>query len=110
MIIPAPPAPSRGDGSPVVGMSMSEASMSEASMSGASSLPEPAAELPDDASSAPDSEDGPAPDDDGDAPDPDELEPVEPAEPVVSANATAGMDAIAAPIPKANASAPTRPT
>jgi len=82
--------------------SMSEASMSEASMSGASSLPEPAAELPDDASSAPD--------DDGDAPDPDELEPVEPAEPVVSANATAGMDAIAAPIPKANASAPTRPT
>jgi len=30
--------------------------------------------------------------------------------PVSSANATAGMDAIAAPIPKATASAPTDPT
>ncbi len=38
------------------------------------------------------------------------FEPVEPLEPVVSANATAGIEAIAAPTPKATASAPTRPT
>ena len=37
-----------------------------------------------------------------------ELTPVEPAEPVSSANAT-GIAAIAEPIPNANASAPTRP-
>jgi hypothetical protein len=36
-------------------------------------------------------------------------EPVEPPEPVVSANAT-GIDATAAPTPKATANAPTRPT
>ena len=36
-------------------------------------------------------------------------EPVEPPEPVVSANAT-GTDATAAPTPKATANAPTRPT
>jgi hypothetical protein len=40
----------------------------------------------------------------------DELDPVEPGEPVVSAKATAGMDPIAAPTPSAIASAPTRPT
>lgn len=40
----------------------------------------------------------------------DEVEPLEPAEPVVSANATAGLVAIAAPTPSATASAPTRPT
>jgi len=45
-----------------------------------------------------------------DAEPPDDDEPVEPPEPVSSANATAGMDAIAAPTPKATASAPTRPT
>ena len=39
----------------------------------------------------------------------DALTPVEPAEPVSSANAT-GIAAIAEPIPSANASAPTRPT
>lgn len=39
----------------------------------------------------------------------DELVPVEPSEPVVSANAI-GMDATAAPTPKATANAPTRPT
>jgi hypothetical protein len=37
-----------------------------------------------------------------------ELTPVEPAEPVSSANAT-GIAAIADPMPNANASAPTRP-
>ena len=37
------------------------------------------------------------------------LAPVEPAEPVVSANAT-GTDAIAEPTPNATANAPTRPT
>jgi len=42
--------------------------------------------------------------------DPDDDEPVEPFEPVVSANATADIDAIAAPTPRATASAPTRPT
>jgi hypothetical protein len=50
----------------------------------------------------------------GDDPGPDEeLEEiafVEPPEPVVSANAIAGIDAIAAPTPKATARAPTRPT
>lgn len=40
--------------------------------------------------------------------DSEELTPVEPAEPVSSANAT-GIAAIAEPIPNANASAPTRP-
>lgn len=39
----------------------------------------------------------------------DELVPVEPAAPVVSADAT-GIDATAQPTPKATASAPTRPT
>ena len=38
-----------------------------------------------------------------------EAEPVEPADPVVSAAAMAGNDAIAAPTPSATASAPTRP-
>jgi hypothetical protein len=38
------------------------------------------------------------------------LEAVEPAEPAVSAYATAGIDATAAPTPSATASAPTRPT
>lgn len=38
------------------------------------------------------------------------FEPVEPAEPVVSAKATDGIAATAAPTPKATASAPTRPT
>ena len=38
------------------------------------------------------------------------LEPDDPAEPVVSANATAGMAATAAPTPNATANAPTRPT
>lgn len=38
------------------------------------------------------------------------FEPVEPAEPVVSANATDGIAATAAPTPKATARAPTRPT
>jgi hypothetical protein len=38
-----------------------------------------------------------------------ELDPVEPAEPVVSANAT-GTDATAEPTPNATANAPTRPT
>jgi hypothetical protein len=37
------------------------------------------------------------------------LDPVDPAEPSVSANA-AGIEAIPAPTPNANASAPTRPT
>ncbi len=40
----------------------------------------------------------------------DEDDPVDPAEPDVSANAIAGIDAIAAPTPNATASAPTRPT
>jgi hypothetical protein len=35
---------------------------------------------------------------------------LEPAEPAASANATAGIDAIAAPTPSATANAPTRPT
>jgi hypothetical protein len=39
----------------------------------------------------------------------DEFDPVEPAEPVVSANAT-GTDATAEPTPNATANAPTRPT
>jgi hypothetical protein len=38
-----------------------------------------------------------------------ELDPVEPAEPVVSAKAT-GTDATAEPTPNATANAPTRPT
>ena len=38
------------------------------------------------------------------------LEPDDPAEPVVSANATAGIAATAAPTPNATANAPTRPT
>ena len=55
--------------------------------------------------------DEPVDDDETDDPDElDELTPVEPAEPVVSAKATAGIDAIAAPTPKATANAPTRPT
>jgi hypothetical protein len=37
-------------------------------------------------------------------------EPVDPAEPVVSANATAGITTTAVPMPNATASAPTRPT
>ena len=37
-------------------------------------------------------------------------EPVDPAEPVVSAAATAGITTTAAPMPRATASAPTRPT
>ena len=42
---------------------------------------------------------------------PDDLaESVEPAEPVASANATAGSDTIAAPTPRMTANAPTRPT
>ena len=40
----------------------------------------------------------------------DELDELAPAEPVVSAKATPGTDAIAAPTPRATASAPTRPT
>ena len=63
---------------------------------------EPAEASPEDGS------DDPGPD--VDDPDCDELEPVEPAEPVGSANATPGIDAIAAPTPNATASAPTRPT
>ncbi|PND57614.1 hypothetical protein CRM90_11535 [Mycobacterium sp. ENV421] len=47
---------------------------------------------------------------DFDAPDEELAPPVEPAEPVVSAYATEGMHAIAAPMPSATASAPTRPT
>jgi hypothetical protein len=39
----------------------------------------------------------------------DESEPVDPADPVVSANAT-GIAAIPDPTPRANANAPTRPT
>ena len=55
-----------------------------------------------------------APRDAADDVDPDEAvdasdEPVEPPEPVVSANAT-GTDATAAPTPRATANAPTRPT
>jgi hypothetical protein len=46
---------------------------------------------------------------DPDAAEYDELGPVEPAEPVVSANAT-GTDATAEPTPNATANAPTRPT
>jgi hypothetical protein len=51
---------------------------------------------------------------DSEAPDPDpaasaEVDPAEPADPVVSANAT-GTDATAEPTPKATANAPTRPT
>jgi hypothetical protein len=51
---------------------------------------------------------------DSDAADPEpaesvELDPAEPADPVVSANAT-GTDATAEPTPNATANAPTRPT
>ena len=51
---------------------------------------------------------------DSEAPDPEpaasaELDPAEPADPVVSANAT-GTDATAEPTPRATANAPTRPT
>jgi hypothetical protein len=42
--------------------------------------------------------------------DDDELAPPEPVEPVVSARATPGTDAITAPTPKATASTPRRPT
>ena len=47
--------------------------------------------------------------DDDESDDDESDEPVEPPEPVVSANAT-GIDATAAPTPKATANAPTRPT
>ncbi|MCH9730366.1 MAG: hypothetical protein K0U84_11960 [Actinomycetia bacterium] len=65
------------------------------------------------------SEEPSAPDPDDFDPDcePEESEPdneldesVEPADPMASANATAGSDAIAAPTPKMTANAPTRPT
>ena len=49
-----------------------------------------------------DETDDPADDEELDEPDDDELTPVEPAEPVVSAKATAGIDAIAAPTPKSD--------
>ncbi len=96
--------------------------MPEASTSAERSLSGSADEALDDESCTPETAlDGEAPDSGGDAPAPDELDPddeldelelVAPAEPrvSVSANATAGMDAIAAPTPKAKASAPTRPT
>jgi len=49
-------------------------------------------------------------DDEADGEDEEDDDPVDPAEPEVSANAIAGIDAIAAPTPNATASAPTRPT
>lgn len=47
---------------------------------------------------------------DFDSTEPEELDPDAPSDPVVSAKATAGRDAIAAPTPSATANAPTRPT
>ncbi len=92
-------------------VSISEVSISEESSSEETSLLAPTDETPDTAEPDPDEAgaafavDEPTPDDR----ELEELVAVEPAEPVESANATAGKDA-AAPTPNATANAATRPT
>ncbi|MCB1263458.1 MAG: hypothetical protein KDB56_02490 [Mycobacterium sp.] len=81
--------------------------MSDASAEPSSPEPE-GADVDDD-----EPEDDELEDDDDDEPedeDDDVDDPVDPGEPEVSANAMAGIDAIAAPTPNATARAPTRPT
>lgn len=69
--------------------------------------PEDDAPAPGSAELAPDGDPWPGGEDSAPAGEPAELEPVEP---VASAKATVGIQAIAAPTPNTNASAPTRPT